>query len=172
MTRVSHAEPTAEAELRQRRGELFGQPGLDLQEPPDRDLETGGVEDLRPDVRMQPAQVEDSGRQDPPRSLDAGIQRQAKLLVLMGRGDVFMRVCLHPDLGADHDRRFNAELRGQGGKTRDLGRGVQHDLADTDLQRLRELVIGLVVAVQREPMRREPGRQRDGEFAAGAHVER
>src|SRR5690606_37838480 len=62
------------------------------------DLEPGGVEDLRADVRVQPDQLADPVgeqlRRGPVRR-PAG-EREAELLVLVGGGDVLVGVRLHP----------------------------------------------------------------------------
>ena len=54
----------------------------------------------------------------------------------------------------------------------DLGHRVQHDVADARLDRGRQFVDRFVVAVQGDSLGREARVQRDGEFTAGADVQR
>ena len=54
----------------------------------------------------------------------------------------------------------------------DLVERVEHHPADPGLDRGDQLGGRLVVAVQRDPLGREAGPQRDGQLAAAAHVER
>ena len=91
--------------------------------------------------------------------------------VVLARGDVVV------GLGLDAGREPQEDLRG------DTGLGVQHvetiefveaidnDATDAGLDRQTKLGHRLVVAVQHEPFGRNPGVERNMEFAAGGDVE-
>ena len=98
--------------------------------------------------------------------------REAELLVLVGGGDVLVRVGL--DAGGDphHHAHRPAELGGDVGEPPDLVEGVHDDPAHAELDGALELAEGLVVAVEADALHREPGPLRDGQLAARADVER
>ena len=95
-------------------------------------LEPGGVEDLAADVGVQPEQLEPvavrRGCGDRLGGLAAG-EREAELLVLVGGRDELVGVRLDADGDADHDRRADAELGGDGGEPVDLLERVDDDPA-------------------------------------------
>ena len=74
----------------------------------------------------------------------------------------------HQDLGPLASGRDGLQ---QGAEAGDLVERVDDDAADALLQRRRQLVGRLVVAVEDEPLRRDAGRERHMELATGRHVE-
>ena len=92
--------------------ELVGDPGLEGQHPAGGDLEAGGVEDLGADVRVQAEQLEAGRGLDPAYRLErvAGGDREPELLVLVGGGDVLVRVRLDAGGHPDHHPAGAAEL--------------------------------------------------------------
>ena len=65
LERVGDAEAAAEVELGHLDAQLVADPALQREHPPGRDLEAGGVEDLRADVAVQPEQPEPVARRGP-----------------------------------------------------------------------------------------------------------
>ena len=61
---------------------------------------------------------------------------------------------------------------GDGVEALDFGHRIHHDVADSGFDRGGQLGDRFVVAVQGDPLRRKVGVQRDGQLAAGAHVQR
>jgi hypothetical protein len=98
-------------------------------------------------------------------------QREAELLVLVGRRDELVGVCLDADGHAHHDPRGDAEPPGDGGEPVDLVERVDDDPADAVPQRRVQLRHRLVVAVQAESLPRHTGPHGHRELAAGADVE-
>ena len=99
-------------------------------------------------------------------------QRQAELLVLVRGGDELVGVRLDADGDAHEHVLDDAGVARDPIQPLDLGHRVQHHVPDTVLDRRRELLDGLVVAVQGDSLRREARVQRDGEFSAAADVQR
>ena len=64
-----------------------------------------------------------------------------------------------------------APVREQSLEPLDLVEGVDDDPADADRQRRGQLVVGLVVAVQHQPVGRDPGGQGHVQLAAGRDVQ-
>jgi hypothetical protein len=174
---VGDAEPAAEVEL----GEHLAGGLSQLAEQPDHavrgGLEAGGVEDLGADVAVQAGEVQVRLADHPDGGGEGvtGGQREAELLVLVGRRDELVRVRLDADGRADqHGHRGAAGLdpgRGQREQAVDLVEGVDHDVPDTGVDGELQLDEGLVVAVQRDPLGREPGRERQRQLVAAARVE-
>ena len=132
------------------------------------------VEDLRPDVAVQSDEAQVVGGEHPPHRVHrrAAGQRQPELLVLVCGRDELVGVRLDAD-GDPHENVLDdAGRAGDRVEAFDLGHRVEHDVADPGLDGRRQLVDGFVVAVQRDPLGREVGVQRDGQFAAAGHVER
>ena len=144
------------------------------QHPARRDLEAAGVEDLRADVAVQP-ETSSSGRGEraPHRLLGrAAGEREPELLVLVGRRDVLVRVRLDADRHAQQHGRADAGLARRGRRRRSTSSRESTTIRpDAGGERPAQLGVRLVVAVQPDPLRRDPGPQRDGELPAGAHVE-
>jgi hypothetical protein len=139
-------------------------------------LEAGGVEDLRADVTVQPGEVQrrladhtDGGGQGV-----SGGEGEAELLVLVRGGDELVGVCLDADRGADQHRHGRASGShpgsGQWQQPVDLVEGVDHDVPDPGVHGEPQLVDRLVVAVQRDPLGREAGGQREAQLVAAAGV--
>ena len=119
---VSDAHATAEIEVLDRCS-LGGEIGGQIHDARCSDLESGGVEDLRSDVRMQPGEAQGRVRED---LLDrclrfAAGQRQSELLVLVGGRDELMRVRLDTDRDTHQHIGHQPESVGHLGDTVDLG---------------------------------------------------
>ena len=114
--------------------------------------------ELRADVDVQPVDVEPAARARA-RRLERVHRAEAELRAVVAGPDRFVRVGL--DAGRDADER-TPDAR-SGGALR-LVRRVEHD-ERAGLRRGRELLVGLVVAVDDEPVAREPGRPRERELA-------
>ncbi len=98
-------------------------------------------------------------------------QRQAELLVLVRGGDELVGVRLDADGDPDQHLLPDALAGGDRGEALDLLVRVDHDVPDAGLHGVLQLVHRLVVAVQRDPLRRHPGGQRHRQLARAAHVE-
>ena len=98
--------------------------------------------------------------------------RQPELLVFVCGGDELVRVRLDPDSETNVDVLDDAGLARDGIEALDFGDRVQDDVPDTDFDRRGQFRDGFVVAVEGNPLRREASVQRDGELAAGGHIER
>ena len=83
-----------------------------------------------------------------------------------------MGVRLDADGETNEDVLDDARLARDGIEALDFGHRVHNDVPDTGFDRGGQLRDGFVVAVEGNPLRREVGVQRDGQLAAGAHVER
>src|SRR6202008_1932531 len=108
--------------------------------------ETGRVEDLRADVRVQPGELQAGTRDDPPDRLirGPGGQREAELLVVVRGGHELVRVRLHPGGDPDQDLGLVRRFFGQVGQAGDLLEGVRHDVAHAGRDRAGQLVHRLV----------------------------
>ena len=78
----------------------------------------------------------------------AGREREAKLLVLVARGDVLVAASVHARGHAHHDGRDRAELARDRVEHLDLGERIDDDAPNPNLERATQLGVGLVVAVQ------------------------
>ena len=105
----------------------------------------------------------------------AGGQREAELLVLVRGGDELVGVRLDADGRADQHRHRRAAGRHAAARQRhqpvDLVEGVDDDVPDPGVDGQLQLDQRLVVAVQRDPLGREAGGQREGELVAAAGVQ-
>ena len=99
-------------------------------------------------------------------------QRQPELLVFVGGGDELVGVGFDADGDADQHILDDAGLARDGVEALDLDHRVDDDMTDAGLDGRGQLGDRFVVAVQRDPLGREVGMQRDGQLAAGAHVQR
>ena len=97
--------------------------------------------------------------------------REPELLVLVGGGDVLVRVRLDAGGHPHHHLDGAAEVLGDLGEPLDLGEAVEDDPAHARVHGTAQLGVRLVVAVVADPARVEAGAQGDGELARGAHVE-
>ena len=158
-------------------GERSAQPEHDARG----DLEPRRVEDLRADVRVDAQQVQlgvgqhreqrgHRGRVTVPARRD----RQPELLVLVRGRDVLVPAGVHARGHAHHHRCGRSPaLLDQRREALDLDERVDDDPAHAVLERSRELVVGLVVAVQADVRTRDARAQRDRELAArrGVHAQ-
>ena len=135
-------------------------------------LEAAGVEDLAADVAVQPDQRQPLGLEHAPHGLGRVGQREAELLVLVRGGHELVGVRLDPDGQPHHHVRDDASLPGDRIQPGDLVERVEHHPSDARVRGGGELGGRLVVAVQRDPLGREPRAQRDRQLAAAADVER
>ncbi len=137
------------------------------------EFESVDVEDLRTDVAVQPDQAEVVGREHSAHRVHrvAAGQRETELLILVRGGDELVGVCFDTDGDADEHVLDGVQLTGDGVEAIDFGERVQHDVPDADLDGGPQFGHGLVVAVQRDLLRREAGAQRYGEFTPGCDVE-
>ena len=178
--RVRHAVPAAQVDLGQRQppAPCHGLP--QRQHPLGRLREALGGEDLGADVAVQPPQLQcvvlreargrglQGGRVLP---VGGGVQREPELLVLVRGGDELVRGRVHPRGHAQHHGSAGSPLPGERGQQLDLREGVHHDAAHTGVESGRELLGGLVVAVQRNPLPGDPRGERHGQFPAGGGVD-
>jgi hypothetical protein len=131
-----------------------------------------GLEDLGTNVAVDAAQL-DEGRRLAPHQRREGVapeDGQTEFLVLVGRGDVLVRVGFHP--GGDPHQRMGLppELPAGGLDAVYLVEGVDDDAPDPLLQGETDLLRRLVVAVEPEPLRRHPPGQGDPHLPHGRHV--
>ena len=82
-----------------------------------------------------------------------------------------MGVRFDADGETNEDVLDDARLPRNGIETLDFGHRVQNDMADTGFDRCGQFHGRFVVAVEGNPLRRKVGVQRNGQFAASAHVE-
>ena len=153
---------------------LRGERSVQPQRATGGDVEALGVEDLRADVGVDAGQLERRRgvhRAQGVQGLTRG-DREAELLVLVGGGDVLVGVRLDPGGDPHHDPWTHAESAGvdQPPDALDLVEGVRDDPTDAGVQRQLELGFALVVAVQTDRARIDPGPQGHGQLTAGAHV--
>ena len=171
---VGDAEPTPEVELRHLDTVLRGDLGVQPDDAPGGHLEAGRVEDLGPDVAVQPEQLQVRGvGEDAADRLRrcSPAEGEAELLVLVGRRDELVRVGLDPDGDPHHHPGRGPQPLGDLGEALDLLEGVDDDPPDPVGHGGLELGHRLVVAVHADPLPRHTGPHRDGELAARAHVE-
>ena len=167
---------------RSRVGEAVGELrvlGDDLPEQPDHpvrgDLEPGRVEDLRADVRVQADQRAARAARHPADRLGgvpAG-EREAELLVLVRGGDELVGVRLDADGDPDHHRAPGRPSRARQARPAWRSRGTSRRRwrRCRRLHGQRQLGVGLVGAVQRDPAGREAGAQCQPQLAGRAHVQ-
>src|SRR6202012_4645414 len=174
---VGDAEPAAQVQLVDLHVVLVANPDGQLQHPLRGHLEPGGVEDLRPDVRVQPGQLQVTAGHHPAHRLvgGAGGQREAELLVVVRGGHELVGVRFdagrHPDQHPGPAARWRHPVRvDHQDQPGDLLERVEHDVAHADLDGAGQLCHRLVVAVHGDQVRADPGGQRDLQLAAGAHV--
>jgi hypothetical protein len=98
-------------------------------------------------------------------------QRQPELLVFVRSRDEFVRMRFDADGHPDQHVLDSAGLGGDGVEAFDLDHRIDHDVADPGLDGGGQLGDRFVVAMQRDPLWREVGVQRDGQFTAAAHVQ-
>lgn len=170
---VRDAEAAAEVDLGQFDAVLVADLGEQLHHAPGGDLESGHVEDLRADVRVDADEVEAvEGECTAHRlgGLPVG-ERDPELLVLVRGGDELVGVGLDADGDADLHPLADAVPLGDVGDADDLLEGVEHDPPDARLDGPLDLGDGLVVAVEGDALGGHPGVQRGGQLTAGADVE-
>jgi hypothetical protein len=135
-------------------------------------LEAGGAEDLRADVAVQSHELQAGQLADARDGRRGVLEREAELLVLVGRGQEVVRLGVHAAVDPDqHGLRAAAALDDRR-EPLDLDETVDDDRPDPDLDRALELGDRLVVAVEAETRGIGARRERHGELAAGAHVDR
>src|SRR6185503_17903883 len=112
---VRDAEAAAEVELLQFDTAGVANLRLQLQHAAGGHLEAAGVEDLRPDVRVEALEVEDALVEDLDRGREGGAagQREAEFLVLVGGGDELVSVSLDTDRDAYQHLGFFVVFDGQ-----------------------------------------------------------
>ena len=170
---VGDAEPAAEVHLGQQVPGERGQLRAQLQHGACRDLEPGGVEDLGADVGVHADEVQRRARQDRAQRshrLTAG-DREAELLVLVGRRDVLVPARVDARRDPDHHRRAHARRRRGVGDPVHLAEGVDDDAPDAGRERPRDLGVGLVVAVQADVRPGHARAQGDGQLATRRGVD-
>ena len=178
MWQIGNAQATTEVDGRDLCGLVDTEFGDDVTKQTDDamggDLEPRDVEDLRADMAVQSDEAEVVGLEDPPhrRHRRTAGQRQAELLVLVRGRDELVGVGFHADGDADQDILHHPGLAGDGVEPFDLGHRVQYHVTDAGFHRRGQLGHRFVVAMQRDPLRREIRVQRHGEFTAAAHVQR
>jgi hypothetical protein len=123
------------------------------------------LEHLRPDVRVQPGELE---LVDPVDRLAHRLDPEAELRVLLPGGYVGVRVRLDPGRHAQHHALPGGHLL----EPVELVERVDHDAADARLERVLELGDGLVVAVEVDPLGGEAAAQREEQLAARRDVAR
>ena len=128
-------------------------------------LEGLEVEDLRPDVRVEPAQLEPRLGAALHRSRHLG-ERKAELRVGLAGLDV--------GVGAGLDSRRDADEHALPGALEpvDLVERVHHHVAHAPFARVVQLRLGLVVAVHVDPRRVEATGEREVKLARRGHVAR
>jgi hypothetical protein len=162
---VGDAEPATQVELGDLDAVRVADPDGQLDHPVGRHLEAGRVEDLRADVRVQPGELQARAGDDPCHGLvgRARGQREAELLIVMRGGHELVGVGFHPGGDAyQHLRPGGRNPRvprpGQVGQASDLLEGVGHDVPDAHVDGAGQLIQRLVVAVQRDLLRRHARR--------------
>lgn len=97
---------------------------------------------------------------------------KTELLILVGGGDEFMGVCLHPDGDPHHDVLHQTGVGGHRVQPIDLGQRVDDHAPDTGRDGRGELGQRFVVAVQGDSFGGKAGVQGYGQFAATGDVQR
>ena len=171
---VGDALAAAEVELGQHDAVLVADLGQQRDHAVSRQLEAVHVEDVAADVAVQPDQLErgQSEHRADRLSSSAARQREAELLVLLAGLDVLVGVRLDARRHADVDPLAHAVALGDRCQALDLDGAVDDETADAGADPALELGDALVVAVEQQPLGGEACLQRDGQLAAGAHVER
>ena len=100
-----------------------------------------------------------------------GQQRHTELLILVRGGDVLVTACVDAGGDAQHHLGTFAELFGDGGDARRLVGRVDDDLREALLNGERDLLVGLVVAVEHEATSGGTGGERDLHLAHRAGVD-
>ncbi len=98
-------------------------------------LETGRVENLGADVRVQTNQRKARQLRDSANGLfcSARFRRQTELLIFVSSGDEFVRVCFDAHRRAHHHRLDDSRIGGGAGDPCDLLERVHDDAADAVL---------------------------------------
>ena len=154
--RIGDAEAATQVQLREfdagRSAELRRQ----THGVPDGDLETMRLEDLGPDVAVDAAQVQELrtvATHQCGQRLTAH-DRQAELLVLVGGGDVLVRVGLDAGGDAHHDLGGGPALVAGPLEPRNLVEGVDDDASHSLVQSEGDFLLRLVVAMEAQPLGR------------------
>ena len=134
-------------------------PGEHLGQP----LEALQLEDLRADVRVQAVQLEPGVGAGRHRARHV-VEAETELRVLLAGLDVRVRRGLDP--GSDPQQHASAAPA----QPLDLVERVHHYVSHTDLERVVELGLALVVAVEVDPPRLEAARERQVQLPAAGHV--
>jgi poly-gamma-glutamate capsule biosynthesis protein CapA/YwtB (metallophosphatase superfamily) len=161
---VAHAEPPADVDDRRRPVEFGPARGRKGGEPVDGHAGCRRVEQLRPDVDVQPGDVE-AGLARPPDGLAGGGGWETELRAVMAGPDGLVRVCLDPGRHA-HE---HAADTGAGGAL-DLVERVEHDEPGPSLRGSLKLVVVLVVAVDDQALAGNARAPREHELAEGRGV--
>lgn len=164
---VRDAEAAAEVDLGKLDAVLVTHLGEQPDDTPRGNFEARHVEDLRPDVRVDPNELDAVQLDGAPhglRRLPVG-EGDAELLVLVRGGDELVGVRLDAHGDADLHALPLAEAVGDVGDARDLLEGVEHDAPDADLDRAADLFLGLVVAVEGDALGGHARGQRGGELS-------
>jgi hypothetical protein len=170
---VRDAEAAAEVDLGELDAVLVAYVGEELHDAARGHLESGHVEDLRADVRVNPDEFQTVEAEGTPYGFGGLAAREgdAELLVLVGGGDEFVGVRLDADGHPDLDALALALALGDVGDPDDLLERVQDDPADADAHGALDLFRALVVAVEGDALGGHPGVEGGGQLPAGTHVE-
>jgi hypothetical protein len=125
------------------------------------------LQELGADVHVDPSQAQALGRSDAIHDDRRVGEREAELRVGLAGRDVVVGVAA--DVGRDADHHGLRPLR-QVLQRRELVGVVDDDRPHACLDSLLQLARGLGVAVQDDPLRRDPGAHRDRKLAAGGDV--
>lgn len=134
--------------------------------------EARGVEDLRADVAVQAEELERGVRADSGAEFDGAGERHTELLVFVRGREELVRRGVHAAVDAEPHGLHPAGARRGIRDPIDLDLAVDDDHADAHGDAALDLGERLVVAVEADAGRVGARCERDGEFAAGAHVDR
>jgi len=171
---VGDAETAAQIEFGQLGAGRVGELREQLHGAPGGNFEAAGVEDLRADVRVDTQQrgvrvVVTAHHRHHRLVVGDG---EAELLVLVGGGDVFVGMRLHPGGDAHHHASMPVVGLAEFDDPVQLVQRIDDDPPDSRVQSRRQLVDTLVVAVHADPGRIEPGLQGGRQLTCRTDVER
>ncbi len=164
---VGHAQPAADGHLPD--PQWSGELGDDF----DGAAEWRNVEDLAPDMGVDPNQLHGRWRSGPLEGAKGATAGQGNPELRIGGPGPEELVCvgLHPRIDPDRNRRWSQPLGNEGLDAVHLHPGVDHHPAHCGLEAGSQLVGRLVVAMEHQSLGGDPGRQGDVQLAPGGHVE-
>ena len=166
---VGDAQPAAQVEARERQAgapQLRVEGGHALEGRP----EGRQPHELRTDVHRQALQVDARHLHGLPGQLARQVEVDPELVLGLARGDLFVGLGVHVRVDPQRDRRLAAAVGGDTVERCELGRGLDVELQDADIQRRGHFLGRLANPGEDDPLGRDAGGERDPHFALGDHV--